>query len=138
MFVVTHTSYRSGWVSTNIANESTIATSGLDVGIRARHFANTSRNSRQPVRTLCLTMQVTRFLPSPGAPRPRSRDNANAFSITRFDARRVITRRSVARSGVRSAIPEYRPSVFSRTMTMSTWSKRVVTLGRFRTGRTAA
>jgi len=57
-------------------------------------------------------MQVTRRLPSAGAPLPRRRDSSNAARITRSEARRVITRRSVARSAVRSAMPEYRPSVF--------------------------
>jgi hypothetical protein len=116
MLVVTTTSYFSGCVSTNIANASTIATSFSTSGYSAATSWKTSWNSRQPCSTLCFTTQVTRFLPSAGAPRPRSRASSNALRITRSDARRVITRRSVARlpSAARSPWPLYRPSVFSR------------------------
>jgi hypothetical protein len=41
-------------------------------------------------------------------------------------------------SVIRFSMPLYRPSVFSRTTTRSTSSKRVLTPGKLRTGRSAA
>ena len=60
--------------------------------------SNVSRKNRHPSRTFDLSMQVTRFFPSDGAPRPRDREVSNALRITRSDPFRVITRVSIATS----------------------------------------
>ena len=71
--------------------------------------------------------------------RPWRRAWPNANSAMRVDARAVITfRLSTTPGTIVCSRPEYRSSVFSRTMTRSTPAKRAGTPGRLRTGRRLA
>ena len=70
--------------------------------------------------------------------RPRSLAYRNANSAMRRLANSVATFKLVTTPGVISfSMPAYKPSVFSRTTTRSTFSKRVVTPAKLRMGRTA-
>ncbi len=111
-FVVTRTSNRRGSVirrmaatSTSISSASSPANSAATANAASRKRPHVAR------RTFALWTMVTR-------PR-RSVANSQANRVMRSDAARVMTRSVTASSPSDRSRPEYRPSEFSRTMSMS-------------------